>query len=403
MVTGIHKSVFGLFVVLVLSGSARAQSYYSQTDAGLVNYFISGQSAGMGGAGIAIADKLTMNFVNPAALINLPVSFLSGNFRHEATNVHAESIDGSISDTNIAGVQFHVPLRKERISLSLGVYPTTIIEYFFEEEGSAGSEPFVETVEGDGGINTAFLSFAIRPFSRLSLGISTLYHFGKLRDRWQVTFNEGSGLVNTQQEVADGFTTGNIRLGLQYRIRKGWHIGAVYTPSVTLNITRSVTLRNISKLEDFEKRELELPETFGVGTAFFLSRKLLIAADYYVERWSDVEASSYVNDSQRIGVGLEFSGRGAGIASSYWSKMAFRAGFYYRNLGIEAPVGESVTEVFGTIGVGFPMKWSASRIDLSLEFGQRGSLPDNPFKENVIRFSGSITVGERWFYRKPRQ
>jgi len=140
-----------------------------------------------------------------------------------------------------------------------------------------------------------------------------------------------------------------------------------------------------------------------VGTAFFLSRKLLIAADYYVERWSDVEASSYVNDSQRIGVGFEYSGRGTGLASSYWSKMAFRAGFYYRDLGIEAPVGDSVTEVFGTIGVGFPMKWSASRIDLSLEFGQRGSLPDNPFKENVIRFSGSITVGERWFYRRPRR
>ncbi len=77
-----------------------------------------------------------------------------------------------------------------------------------------------------------------------------------------------------------------------------------------------------------------------------------------------------------------------------------RAGIYYKILGLEEPVGEKVTEIFATIGLGLPIKWSAGRLDLALETGRRGSSSQNPFRENVIRFTGSITVGEKWFLRR---
>ena len=80
--------------------------------------------------------------------------------------------------------------------------------------------------------------------------------------------------------------------------------------------------------------------------------------------------------------------------------MAFRAGFYYNNLGLEDPIGEAVTEKFFTFGLGLPIKWNAGRVDLSFAFGQRGNLSSNPFKENVGKFGISVTVGERWFLRK---
>jgi hypothetical protein len=81
--------------------------------------------------------------------------------------------------------------------------------------------------------------------------------------------------------------------------------------------------------------------------------------------------------------------------------MAVRAGFYYSDLGLEDPVGEAVTEKFYTFGLGLPIKWSAGRLDLAFAIGQRGTLSNNPFKENIARFTASVTVGERWFLRNP--
>jgi hypothetical protein len=136
---------------------------------------------------------------------------------------------------------------------------------------------------------------------------------------------------------------------------------------------------------------------------YSVSNKLQVALDYFSEKWSSAELTGdgYVNDSKRIAAGLDFlPARGVRqvFGTSYWSRVAYRLGFYYRDLGIEAD-GESVTEIFATIGFGLPIKSSLARLDLSLEVGKRGSKTSNPFEESVVRFTGSITAGERWFLR----
>ena len=60
-------------------------------------------------------------------------------------------------------------------------------------------------------------------------------------------------------------------------------------------------------------------------------------------------------------------------------------------------------EAFGTFGLAFPLRWTAARVDLGLEIGQRGSISSNPVRENVVRFTGTITVGEAWFFRGRRR
>lgn len=392
-------TVLAVASIIAVVPLASAQSFYSQRGIGLVHYFVSGQSAGMGGAGLAVSDKLTLNYLNPAALVNLPVTFISGNFKHESANLSSESQKAAITNSNVAGVQFHVPLRKERISLALGLTPFSEIEYSFQSSGAVAGEPFTEILQGDGGVNTAFLTMAVRPFRRVSIGVSGLFYFGSLRSIWRVLFRDQSGLLNTHQEVSQNFTAGSIRVGAQVEILSGFRIGGVYSPAVTLNTNKAVTLENVRRFSDLEDQDIDVPQAYGFGVSFFLNRKLLLAADYYVQQWSGSNLDGYANDSRRIGLGFEFSGRGNRVNSSYWSRTALRAGVYYMDLGLEDPVGERVTEMFGSVGLGLPIKWSAGRLDLALEFGRRGSLSDNPVSENVIRFSASATVGERWFYR----
>ncbi|MCG8604747.1 hypothetical protein MJD09_07095, partial [bacterium] len=148
----------------------------------------------------------------------------------------------------------------------------------------------------------------------------------------------------------------------------------------------------------FVDKNLEVPVTIGFGTSVRVFDKLLVGADYLRQNWSGVESTSYVNDSQRLGVGVEYFPGGSRL-DSYWSKVAYRAGFYYKDMGLEDPLGEKVTEFLGSLGLGLPVKWSAARIDLALEAGRRGSMSKNPFRENIIRFTATVSVGERWFFR----
>ena len=60
-----------IFATIIFGGSVQSQSFYSTRGIGLVRDFVSGQSSGMGGVGIAIADPLSVNDLNPAALVEL--------------------------------------------------------------------------------------------------------------------------------------------------------------------------------------------------------------------------------------------------------------------------------------------------------------------------------------------
>lgn len=396
------RSLVFFVLLLGLSTSLSAQSFYSRKGIGLVHYFVSGRSVAMGGVGLAFIEPMTVNYLNPAALAALPLTTVSGNFLHQAVDVNGASPDAFISDTNVAGLQFVIPIKKEVISISIGAAPYSRIQYGFSNLGSDGENSYRETVSGDGGVTSAFFSLAVRPVKRFYLGITGLFYFGRLSTNWRLDF-VNSTLQDARDKVSRTFNAGNFRVGVLYKVNSSLNVAAVLSPSVTLDANKEVSTR-FSEFTDFPNSDLELPLAFGLGTSWKLSTKILLGADYYTELWSksNFQDEGIVNDSQRIALGIEFLPNSS-VAGSYLSRVAYRAGFFYRDLGIEDPIGERVTEFFGSIGLGLPVRWRAGRIDLALEGGRRGSLSSNPIRETVVRVSASISVGQKWFYRGGRR
>ncbi len=403
-----NKTICKIFVLAPLVffaafKSVEAQSFYSSRGIGLVDYFVSGRSSGMAGVGLAMTDGLTVNFLNPASLSALTLTTISGNFRHSVADLKNSTQAASITDTNVLAAQFVIPLKQNRAAFSLGLIPYSSSEVSFTDEILSDELPRFETVSYDGGLNTGFLSLSIRPFNRLYLGATGLFYFGLLRNIQRVDFTAPE-FINTQAELSQSVTGVNFRVGVIFRILSNWNIAGVLTPGVTLNADNTLSL-TITEFPNVSTSDIELPLAFGIGTSFGVGRKLLVGIDYYQQQWSKVgnsgfnTDSQFNNNSQRIALGLEYSGRGS-FRESYFSRMAVRTGIYYKILGLEEPVGQKVTELFGTIGLGLPIKWSAGRLDLAFEAGKRGSSSTNPFRENVIRLTGSITVGERWFLRR---
>ncbi|NIU91220.1 hypothetical protein GWN60_10935, partial [candidate division KSB1 bacterium] len=346
MIKPCFKSAVCVFLLACIVSPIHGGSFYSSKGIGLVRYFTSGRAAGMGGVGLSFGDNLTVNYLNPATLVDLSLTTINGNFLHESADLKSLSQDANITDSNIFGVQFAIPLKQNRITMALGVNPYSTVDFSF-----LNSEPTrTETVSGDGGVNTAFFSLAVRPFDKLSLGVTGLFYFGVLRNIYRVDFVDPE-FFDTRDEVAQSFTAGNVRFGIVFEILPDWNIGGVFSPSVTLDANKTVTLRGVAKFSDFADRDLEIPLAFGGGTSIEFAKKLLFGVDFYLQKWSEFGIDGLVNNSVRIGAGIEYSARGD-QRDSFFSRTAYRAGIFYRDLGIEEPMGEEVTELFGSVGLG---------------------------------------------------
>ncbi len=378
----------------ILVGQVHAGSFYSSKGIGLVRYFINGRSAGMGGVGLALADVYAVNYLNPASMVALPLTTLSGSFLHEATDLKNSTQDAFITDTNVYAFQFAVPLKLNRAVLALGVNPYSSIEFSFVGRDTSGVKSYSEIVSGDGGVNTGFVTLAIRPYKNLYVGVTGLYYFGTLRNIWRVIF-DSMQFTNTQDEVTCSFTAGSVRFGLLYTILPGWSMGGVFSPRLNIDANQSITLQRTTEFTDFPDSSIIIPLSYGIGTALQLG-KFTLGVDYYTQKWSDFGEDGFVNDSRRIALGFEFFPKGT-PRDSYFSRVSYRAGFFYHDLGLVEANGEKVTEMFGSLGLGLPIKWGAAKLDLSLEIGRRGSLSSNTFRETVIRVMGSVTVAEKWF------
>jgi len=171
----------------------------------------------MGGVGLALTDALTVSFLNPASLSALPLSTISGNFRHSVADLKNSSQEASITDTNVSGVQFVIPLKQNRVAVSLGLNPYSSIEVSFTDEILSDGTPRLETVSYDGGLSTGFLSLSIRPFNRLYLGATGLFYFGLLRNIQRVDFTSPD-FLDTQAELSQSVTGLNVRLGVIFKI-----------------------------------------------------------------------------------------------------------------------------------------------------------------------------------------
>jgi len=391
-----YKCTIFFLVFLGLAGTAWSQSFYSQSGVGLTRHFISGQATGMGGTGLAVFDPLSVSYLNPASLTNLQITYISGNFKHTVNSLSGTPNSAVISNTNVEGVLFHVPIIRGKLSTALGLNPYSSIEYRFEENSPGLQHSF----EGAGGVNIFFSSLAFRPIPRLSIGLSGLFYFGQLRKVDRINYSSSSSLyANTFHEISETFTAVNFRLGILGKLTRDWSIAAILTPGKNITVDKNVLQGAFVDTAKVGARDIELPLGYGVGTTFFVTPKFMFNFDYTVEKWSGTNTEGYTGDGFRFGGGVEYSGRGKILGDSYFSRMAFRAGFYYRALGLEQPVGKQVSEVFGTLGVGMPIKWSAARLDFAFELGRRGDLGSNPISENIVQFSAAITTGERWFHR----
>lgn len=382
-----------------------ANSLYSRLGVGLVHLRDGVRAIGMGNASLAAADGLSVYHLNPATLAGVAFTRLQTEFGYESADVKVKTTTGlegpstgRFRDANFNGVSLLLPV-KRGYSVAFGLAPYSRMAFTLNQ--LAGG--YEEIYSGSGGLDEAYLAFAGTvggPATGLRYGIAADFYFGRIQRSWRVNFS--SGLLQPTEDRVGAYLHGiGYHAGLHW-FHRHWQLGLAVRPPVDLNVETAVEYI-FAGGSDLIKTKTTLPLWIGVGVGYQPSSQWQFAADYRFQRWGNVEQSkrlgATLTDSYEFGAGVEWVPSRNPI-DSYFKRIAYRAGATFSRLPYQEPAGQEVAEKVVTAGLGFPYRLGASRLDVAVEYGKRGSLGNNPAEETLFRFSIAASGAERWFMRR---
>ena len=190
-------------------------------------------------------------------------------------------------------------------------------------------------------------------------------------------------------------------------------IGASVTFPVSLNAERvqtgtvnngAVTLRNELSNGD---GTIRMPTKLSGGLSYSPSNLLMFGLEGLYEGWSNYEnelkpgeQSDFV-DRYKLGMGMQYFPFLTG-SDKFLSTFKYRAGVSYDSGHLQLE-GQRINTLKFSLGLGIRSPNSRSSIDLSLEYGVRGTSSTNLVKEQIFGMKLSLNLAEVMFYRPKLQ
>jgi hypothetical protein len=149
---------------------------------------------------------------------------------------------------------------------------------------------------------------------------------------------------------------------------------------------------------------------FNVGFAIGEEKKWLIGTEFTTQnavengnRFTNINNSSFER-ANKFNVGGYFIPQYNSF-SSYWSRVTYRAGMRYENLGLMVN-DQSINDFGITFGLGIPLRRYSdafanfSNINIGFEYGRRGTKNSNLIQEDYFNISLSLSFNDKWFQRR---
>lgn len=411
--------IIQLFIALVFISEpllAGGGSLYSRFGVGDVQYFVSPQAIGMGGAGLATGSSKYINAQNPSLLGYIDQTRISGQILFSTHSLESDFSSATQTEGNFNGTALAIPI--DRFVVSVGLYPYSLFNYDQSETGKI-NVPTGEAVsyqsdfEGTGGLSTIPISFGIHLMESPSLGslyFGTAYNFifGTFEKNVTTEYSDFSYETSEKYE-RDNVNGANYTLGFTYEFPKGLllkndklSIGGFYSAKETLNADREIILSTAAGTDTIQTdngNDLTIPQRFGLGLAYAFNSKLMLAFDYQTQKWSSLkffdDDVSFRKNASRVGGGIEYEPTSL-RRSGFFKKLTYRLGAYVLNHNIKIQ-NEAINEYGFTLGFGIPLADGNSIIDIGLEYALKGTRDAQLIQEDIFRISISMSAGDTWF------
>ncbi|MDR1726240.1 MAG: hypothetical protein LBR28_07625 [Bacteroidales bacterium] len=417
-------------------------SPYSHYGIGNTNVFSNAVYSSLGNVGYAFRKNNLINLKNPASYSGIDtmsfvfdVGFYMDFLSLSTVSRKANSINGALSHITMAfPINNHLKMAVGLIPMSNVYYTTSqLIPVEVIRDTSVLTKYYRNFYGGEGGLNKVLLGAAYDfdlPKDKFSLGLNVEYLFGSYIKSTGVIFYDNtdsilrdnfidSTLFNTEKKHSFYINNFNFNFGFQYfhTFNNGdkLGIGGSFIQPLSLKykdtsqyftyvISNGTTSTKDVVYSDTNYNSVTFPQSFGIGLSYEKPHKFLIGMDILFTKWSEFklredEVNEYMKDNFNIGIGGEFT---PDIYGNYLKQIIYRVGFNYDN-GYLFLNNNRINQYSIAAGFGLPIKKSSTLINMSFEYGIRGTTNDNLIRENFFRIGLSLSAKDRWFFKRKYQ
>ena len=381
-------------------------SPYSMYGIGNIEYKGDVINMGMGHTGLALPSKGYINTVNPATLSQLDslsmLFNLQGKFTFSTFSTSSSEQHNFNSNINAISMAFKV---NSRWGMALSLAPYSNVGYDIESSkyiiGTTQTYPVNYT--GEGGITEISWANGIEVFKHFSVGLKASLLWGSIEsiETSEYASLSGTTINNSHLYHVNNF---NLEYGFMYTLpirQNTLSIGGNYVAETNLNTWAEHEIYTDAGSVYYSEREnsdnLFLPSTYGIGLAYNIKDKWLLAADYHHGDWANIDlvnTKDDTKDTQHYNAGIEFTPQ-KNVYKTIFNRMKYRVGAFYSDNYLVIN-GVNLSEKGLTAGVTIPLKQS-SLLNFGYEYKMGGSTKNGLIAENFHSVKLGITFNEPWF------
>ncbi|SHF87464.1 Long-chain fatty acid transport protein [Flavobacterium segetis] len=391
-------------------GTASPYSFYGIGD---VRFKGTHEMRSMGGIAIE-QDSIHINLQNPAGFASLKLTTFTLGGTYASTNLKTNTKAESAQRTTLDYLAVGLPLGK--FGVGFGLIPYSSVGYKIRTLGTGVDNN--QSFNGKGGMNKAFLGVGYKVNRELSVGADVNYDFGKIEtNNFEYITDISIGTRELNNADLSGF---NFNIGAMYqrKIDKKLSLFSSLTYSIESTLksknTRNIAtalynsnfdLVNVDVLEDMRTVEnLKLPTKYAVSAGIGEARKWLVGIGYTFQdagslsnKYNALTNVSY-EGSSKYNIGGYFMPNYNSF-TSYAKRVTYRGGLRYEKTGLvinSLPIKDMAV----SLGFGLPLTGTFSNVNISVEFGQKGTKKSNLIEENYANVSIGLSLNEQWFVKR---
>lgn len=414
---------FSTLSLIFFQTEIRAQSIlnspYSYVGMGELDAGYSTSNIMMGGLGVSNSNGIYSSVINPALLARNRYTGFEVGVNTEYKNLQDLRQKQSVFGGNYQSLNLTLPA-SARWTFAIGIRPYSTVQYdtkSYRRLNLLGVDSLIYSFSGVGNINKLSFSNGFRISNEVYVGLEMDYLFGNIvRNVSTQNLSDGQ-YYKVQLENRNDYSDFSFKAGFAYRhaIKKDLYLnlGATVDLNSTMNANQikrfaildytGINIINADTLSQKTSFVQNLPVSKKFGVSLEKIAKWMVGVDFISTDWTKVEnnlgQSRALPVSNKWVVGGEYTPDFESV-SNYLKRTTYRAGFSYQT----TPYAISETTPYAvdmnfSIGAALPLR-NLSYLNVSYQFGKRGTLSQNNLEEQYHRISIGLTLSDLWFVKQ---
>lgn len=354
---------------------------------------------GMGGVGIGMRSNKAINPLQPASYTACDSTTFMFDLAGSVMWTTYTDASGrrNRANGNLEYISLQLPLYKRYVGFSAGVMPYSSVGYSFSLADSINSDyHYAAMYAGEGGITEVYGGLSVNIMDWFAIGANVYYMFGDVSNYRALTFYE-SGMHDVAMYGTLKVSSVRTRVGAQFfhafDDKHSFVVGAIFEPKLPFNGDYSVIETNWLDTVQYVDADIQVPMQWGIGASYTWQQRLTLAFDYTYQGWGEVKTFTNQNLRSRSIYALGVEYRHNPYGREYVDRVCWRVGAKMTD-----PYQQSVNgkEFKVSIGIGLPLRNSATIFNATVEYGHRGVL----LKEDYMKLTINAAINENWFFKR---